>query len=130
MEKEWNENLPKVKIPKRKKAKRKKKAKPKRKESRIKRKFEETDIGSWLKLKAPLEYMVIVAAGGNEPLAELIESVGYASDNPYFRTVCFRRALIKYRKNGGCYQSSVARGKKEKKSHPDRMMIEKMNIDL
>ncbi len=48
---------------------------------------------------------MIVSAGGYEPPAELIEAISYASLNPYFRSVYFRKNLIAYRRNGGCYQS-------------------------
>ena len=34
------------------------------------------------------------------PLPELIEAVGYASDDPFFKKEKFRRCLIDYRKYG------------------------------
>lgn len=99
-----NPNLPPVELPK-KRYKHKKKQIPKKKDKRLKRKFDETNLGSSIKLHAPLEYEMIVSAGGYEPPAELIEAISYASLNPYFRGVYFRRNLIAYRRNGGCYQS-------------------------
>lgn len=51
--------------------------------------------------RAPLEYALVMESANNgAPKADLIESVSYASTNPFFRTILFRRALIDYRING------------------------------
>jgi hypothetical protein len=45
--------------------------------------------------------MILQIAGPNgKPDADLIEAISYSSINPYFRTVSFRKALIKYRQRG------------------------------
>lgn len=103
-----NPNLPLVDLPKPKK-KKKPKPKPKLKKrgrKKILRAFEETTIGYNIKLRAPLEYDLIMnfSGAGEQPEADLIEAIGYASLNPYFRTTTFRKLLIKYRQNG-CYQT-------------------------
>lgn len=108
------------------KAKQKKsKSKPKQKKrgrKRILRAFEETTIGYNIKLRAPLEYDLIMnfSGAGEQPEADLIEAIGYASLNPYFRTTSFRKLLIKYRQNG-CYQT---RPKKPASSQQVRKHIE------
>ena len=103
-----NPNLPMVELPK---PKKKKKAKPrpkpkKRGRKKILRAFEETTLGYNIKLRAPLEYDLIMnySGTGEVPDADLIEAIGYASLNTFFRTVTFRKLLIKYRQNG-CYQT-------------------------
>jgi hypothetical protein len=55
-----------------------------------------------LQYEAPLEYELIVKAGGafSAPTPELIEHIGYMSDNPLFKKAKFRRALILYRQTG------------------------------
>lgn len=79
-----------------------KKKKPHKKRKRKKRLFDETRVGHFLKHEAPLEYGLIMEAGGNvsAPSADLIEAIGYASINPLFKKPKFRKALIDYRKNG------------------------------
>lgn len=81
-----------------------KRKKPRRKvgRKRIKRQFEETRVGYFLKLEAPLEYNLIMEVSGNvsAPSADLIEAIGYASLNLLFKKPKFRRALIEYRKSG------------------------------
>lgn len=69
---------------------------------RIKRQFDETRVGYFLKLEAPLEYNLIMEVSGNvsAPSADLIEAIGYASLNLLFKKPKFRRALIEYRKSG------------------------------
>nr|DAP24436.1 MAG TPA: hypothetical protein [Caudoviricetes sp.] len=71
---------------------------------RIKRKFEETRVGHFLKYEAPVEYLLIMNAmkfmRNQSPPAELIESVSYGSCNPLFKKCKFRNALIEYRKHG------------------------------
>lgn len=55
-----------------------------------------------MRYHAPIEFALIVDSCGvkNAPQADLIEKLCYISDNGFFRTVCFRRALMDYRKNG------------------------------
>lgn len=82
----------------------KKRKKPRRKvgRKRIRRRFEETRVGYFLRLEAPLEYNLIMDVSGSvsAPSADLIEAIGYASLNFLFKKPKFRRALIEYRKNG------------------------------
>ena len=82
----------------------KKRKKPRRKvgRKRIKRQFDETRVGYFLRLEAPLEYNLIMEVSGtvSAPSADLIEAIGYASINLLFKKPKFRRALIEYRKNG------------------------------
>ncbi|NDV63932.1 hypothetical protein D0T60_01540 [Bacteroides sp. 224] len=49
-----------------------------------------------------MEYKLIIDANGASfaPSADLIEAIGYASNNPLFQKPKFRRCLIKYRKYG------------------------------
>lgn len=103
-----NPNLPLVELskPKRKKNP---KSRPKQKKcgrKKIPRIFEETTLGYNIKLRAPLEYDLIMnySGTGDVPDADLIEAIGYASLNTFFRTITFRKLLIKYRQNG-CYQT-------------------------
>lgn len=65
-----------------------------------KRKFSDTYMALALRLNAPLEYDFILETGGYEPTPEFIESIGYSSLNPYFKSVGFRRTLMSYRRNG------------------------------
>lgn len=75
------------------------KRKPGRK--KIRRRFEDTFIGRLLQYQAPDEYALIKASSeGRKPPADLIEFISYGSMNPLFRTVIFRKALIKYRNEG------------------------------
>jgi hypothetical protein len=55
-----------------------------------------------MRYHAPIEFALIVdSCGAKEaPSADLIEKLGYLSGNNFFKTVCFRRALMDYRKNG------------------------------
>lgn len=55
-----------------------------------------------MRYHAPIEFALVVDSCGvnNAPSADLIEKLSYVSGNRFFRTVCFRRALIDYRKNG------------------------------
>lgn len=82
----------------------KKRKKPRREvgRKRIKRQFDETRVGYFLRLEAPLEYNLIMEVSGtvSAPSADLIEAIGYASLNLLFKKPKFRRALIEYRKNG------------------------------
>lgn len=81
------------------------KAPPKKRGPKRKlRKFDEVQLGYHLRLKAPLEYDLIMQVVGSNgvPDADLIEAVSYSSANPFFRTEEFRWMLIRYRKEG-CY---------------------------
>lgn len=76
-------------------------------ESQKKRKrvdFCQTQLGFLLKHEVPIEYGLIVNStkdfGGRVPKAELIEAVGYSSNDPFFRSIEYRKALIKFKKEG------------------------------
>lgn len=104
-----NPNLPLIpawnrEVQTKKKSKRKR---PQSKRSAPRVRFSETYIALELRLNAPLEYGFILEAGGYEPLPEFIEQIGYASLNPYFKSVRFRKALMVYRKQG-CRQRKKA----------------------
>lgn len=73
---------------------------------------------------APIEYDMIVAAGGREPLPELIEAVSYASLNPYFRSTKFRKSFITYYRNGGCHQEHAVKQTVERKRKCLRKRLE------
>lgn len=78
------------------------KPKPKRGRKRIKRDFDQTRVGFFLKHEAPTEYKLIVESlcNNKSPSADVIEQIGYSSMNPLFKKPKFRRALIHYRKYG------------------------------
>lgn len=102
----WNPNLPEVEVPKR-KTKKKTKLPKKRGRKKLIRPFESITLGRGLMLNAPLEYSIIMEATGDiAPDADFIEQISYSSPNPYFQSSIFRRALIKYRKNG-CTQRNA-----------------------
>lgn len=85
--------------------------------------FEEVRLGHLMKYRAPLEYALIMeSATAGAPNADLIESISYASINPFFRTILFRRALIDYRINGlygakGKHRSDKANTRVEQKTY-------------
>lgn len=66
------------------------------------KRFEEIRIGYLMRYHAPIEFALIVdSCGAKEaPSADIIEKLTYLSDNKFFRTMQFRRALMDYRKNG------------------------------
>lgn len=100
---EWNPNLPEVPLPRKNRPKWKKpKPKPKRRgRKKLVRPFELTYLGEGLKLYAPLEYEIIMAAtGGKAPEADFVEQVSYSSTNLYFKTQDFRQSLMLYRELG------------------------------
>ena len=68
--------------------------------SKKKRTFDQTRIGYLMKHITPLEYRLILEAGGAAPPIELIESLSYCSLDPFFKTTEFRKALIEYRRVG------------------------------
>ena len=72
----------------------------KHKKSKQRRKFNETHIGYLLEHITPLEYRLILEAGGVAPPPDLIEALSYSSLDPFFRTDEFRQALMEYRKTG------------------------------
>lgn len=74
----------------------------KRGRKRIKRRFDEVQIGYHTRLQAPLEYDLIMQVVGpnGTPDADLVEAISYSSANPFFKTEEFRRMLIRYRKDG------------------------------
>ncbi len=55
-----------------------------------------------MRVRARVVVARIVDSGGAKdgPSAGIIEKLAYISDNKFFRTIQFRRALIDYRKNG------------------------------
>ncbi len=55
-----------------------------------------------MRYRAPIEFALIVDSCGTKdaPSADIIEKLAYISENKFFRTIQFRRALIDYRKNG------------------------------
>lgn len=55
-----------------------------------------------MRYHAPVEFALIIDASGanGAPSADTIEKLSYISDNKFFRTIQFRRALMDYRKNG------------------------------
>lgn len=71
------------------------------------RAFSEVPLGYQIRLKAPLEYDLIMQVVGfkRPPEADLIESVSYSSTNPFFKSQEFRDLLIIYRRDG-CYTSN------------------------
>ena len=72
--------------------------------TRAKRKFEETNLGFFLKYECPLEYSIIMKAvvpGESEHIdAAYIESICDISKDPSFRKSKYVRYLLEYRKNG------------------------------
>ena len=69
---------------------------------RLKREFDQTKVGFFLKHEAPIEYELLCnkLCSNRAPSADLIEQIGYSSLNPLFKKAKFRRALIEYRKYG------------------------------
>ena len=103
---------------------------------KIKRLFEETRVGYYLKYEAPLEYGLIMEVAGARanPSADLIESIGYASLNILFKKPKFRRALIEYRKTGlysgkpvKCPESSLSHFRKTRETNIKRAIRELKN---
>lgn len=74
--------------------------------TRIKRKFEETKLGFFLKYEAPIEYELIMEStpksANPEPNIKMIEVVAASSHNPVFRKPKFFRYLEEYRVNKLC----------------------------
>lgn len=109
----FNPYQPKPPVKKKKKPGPKSKPKPrpkKRGRKRIPRLFDEVPLGYNLRLKAPLEYDLIMQVVGNSgaPDADLIEAISYSSKNPFFRTEEFRWMLIRYRQEG-CFSEHPKR---------------------
>lgn len=78
------------------------KTRQKRRDPRkIRRKFEETRVGYFLKYEAPVEYHLVTTINiSGAPSADLVEHIGYASRNPLFKKAKFRKALLEYRLTG------------------------------
>lgn len=77
-----------------------KKCRRKRKKVKVdKIPFGSTPIGTLLKHYAPNEYWLLTDSCENIP-CYLIESIAYSSDNEFFRTARFRKALAHYKKYG------------------------------
>lgn len=63
--------------------------------------FGRTPLGRYLLHRCPLEYRLIRDSIASRRIpVNLVEAVAYASDNPAFKTVEFRKALIDFRKYG------------------------------
>ena len=88
---------------------------PPRKKSRKRRKvrakghrnkrctFDQTPIGYLIKHECPVEWRFITdikTANGLNVTADFLENLAYMSDNPFFRTEKFRRALMDFREYG------------------------------
>lgn len=57
-------------------------------------------MGILIERMAPLEYSLLRKVGGEAPSAALIETLSYASLNPFFRSRAFHDALKEYRVYG------------------------------
>lgn len=90
--------------PKKKKRRRKHKKKVGRPRGYRLKKFEQTRIGFFLQHEVPIEYQLLKEVTEmmklRYPPAELIESLCYSSDDPFFRKAKFWRCLIEYKKFG------------------------------
>ena len=68
------------------------------------KKFDETRIGFLMKHEAPIEYKLLMDVCEflkyNKPPPELIEHIGYASQDTFFRKTKYWRCLKDYRKYG------------------------------
>lgn len=54
-----------------------------------------------MRYHTPIEFAIVMdSCKGAAPSADVIESLGYVSENKFFKTALFRRALADYRKNG------------------------------
>jgi len=92
---------------KRRKGKAKKRKKPHLKKHTIR--FEETAVGHYLYVYAPIEFCLLMEWNKSAPKErfrrqairyEQIEAMALHSDNPVFKSAGFRRALISYRRFG------------------------------
>lgn len=67
-------------------------------------KFNETEVGHFLYVYAPIQYYLLMeyskAVARHEINHHTIETIALNSDNPTFTTARFRRALIAYRRFG------------------------------
>lgn len=66
--------------------------------------FDQTRIGFLLKHEVPVEYKLLMEVTEllklRAPSSELIEAIGYASNDPFFRKAKYWRCLIDYKKYG------------------------------
>lgn len=108
------------------KKRRKKIGRPKKR-----RLFEETKLGYYLKMEVPFEYNLIMEAcsRGGYPSADLIEAIGYASLNVFFKKPEFRWALIEYRKTG-LYPKTLYKSSVRKELHYINVRKENMQRNL
>lgn len=89
-------------VPKSKKSKKEPSRKARKGRKPRRKRFEDIRLGYLMRYRAPIEFALIVDSCGakDAPSADIIEKLAYISDNKFFRTIQFRRALIDYRKNG------------------------------
>ena len=82
----------------------KRKRKPGRPKGHSVRPFEQTRIGFMLKHEVPIEYKLIMEVTEllklRAPSFELIEAIGYASDDSFFKKTKYWRCLKDYKKYG------------------------------
>lgn len=82
----------------------KRKRKPGRPKGHRLKPFDQTRIGFLLKHEVPIEYQLLMEVTENlklrAPSSELIEAVGYASNDPFFRKTKYWRCLMDYKKYG------------------------------
>lgn len=89
-------------VPKSKKSKKEPSRKARKGRKPRRKRFEDIRLGYLMRYRAPIEFALIVDSCGTKdaPSADIIEKLAYISENKFFRTIQFRRALIDYRKNG------------------------------
>lgn len=82
----------------------KRKRKPGRPKGHSLRPFDQTRVGFMLKHEVPIEYKLLMEVTEllklRAPSFELIEAIGYASDDPFFRKTKYWRCLKDYKKYG------------------------------
>lgn len=77
--------------------------------------FEDTAIGRFLLIYAPIEYTFLIEYHKATKLIDkyrpisyqAIETIAYNSDNPAFKSVRFRKAMIDYRRFGLQHRKKV-----------------------
>ena len=73
------------------------------KKQKVKRRFEETRLGFYIKYNAPVEYELIISITPNkknpEPKTNVIEAIAAASNNPVLQSQKFFTYLDDYKKN-------------------------------
>lgn len=73
------------------------------KKQKVKRRFEETRLGFYIKYNAPVEYELIISITPNkknpEPKTNVIEAIAAASNNPVLQSQKFFTYLDDYKKD-------------------------------